>query len=86
MANKLQSYIRSPERYFASPTEVLQCSELSRQEMVTLLASWKNDLLELQHASEENMTRDTHAPGSSSAEKLSEVVEAIKILEEEPNR
>ena len=83
MANKLESYIRSPELYFDKPADVLECSELTQSEMLVLLSSWKNDLLELQHANEENMPRQT--PEKSSEVKLSQVLEAIQVLKDRPN-
>ena len=62
---------------------MLEAAELSRKEMLVVLASWKNDLLELQHASDENMSRDREAPDGRTAEKLREVLRAIDDLKRE---
>ncbi len=49
--------LSDPESAFHEPRFVVENKALSRDEKVKLLLDWRQDLLELQTASEENMLR-----------------------------
>lgn len=50
-----QSYMRDPTEHFDSPEEVETHAELSLEQKLEILESWKLDEEELQVATEENM-------------------------------
>jgi hypothetical protein len=80
MTSMLQDFVRSPDLHFGTPAEVLESIDFTDAEKLKLLSSWKNDLIELQHASEENMNaRDDESNGS--ADILGQVLAAINMLE-----
>jgi hypothetical protein len=84
MKPTMQEWMRNPELHFSSPAEILKSIDLNDVEKLKLLSSWKNDLMELQHASEENM--DTETDGSSaSADVLGQVLAAMQVLEKRLN-
>jgi len=76
----LREWVRNPELQFGAPAEILKSIDLTDDEKLKLLSSWKNDLLELQHASEENM-RGRDGESSRSADVLGQVLAAIRMLE-----
>jgi hypothetical protein len=80
MKPTMQEWMRNPEQHFSSPTEILKSIDLNDVEKLRLLSSWKNDLIELQHASEENMDTAT-GTSSASADVLGQVLAAMRVLE-----
>ena len=86
MKTPLQEYIRSPEKFFESPAEILEHPELTNEDMLVLLSSWQNDLMELQFANDENMSRKAKREGVPSADTLREVIRAIRLLERSKTR
>ncbi len=80
MHTLLQECVRNPELHFGAPAEILKSIDLTDEDKLTILSSWKNDLVELQHASEENMCgRDDES--NRAADILRRVLAAIRILE-----
>jgi len=76
----LREWVRNPELHFGAPAEILKSIDMTDDEKLKLLSSWKNDLLELQHASEENM-RGRDDESGRSADVLGQVLAAIRMLE-----
>ena len=78
-----------PQSVFDYPEEVVHCRELSHDDKVTVLSNWKQELVQLQKAGEENML-DERAPSgrvaSDVGSKLAAVTQAIIALEEAPQR
>jgi hypothetical protein len=71
--------LRTPEKVFRHPLEVLHCVELTESDRVAVLRNWKQSLEQLQSASDENMPNQT---GSSDvSEMLSAVTNALVELE-----
>lgn len=66
---------------FATPGAILGDSDLEPGQKVKLLQQWEYDLRQMLVASEENMTDQTAAQGSS-AELLRKVRKALSALEE----
>jgi hypothetical protein len=69
-----------PQAVFGYPQAVLRCRELSHDEKLTVLRNWKQELVQLQKAGEENM-RDERGP-SEVGSRLAEVNDAMIALEE----
>jgi hypothetical protein len=69
-----------PQSVFDYPEEVVQCSELSYDDKVTVLRNWKQELVQLQKAGDENMLdeRGTSDVGS----RLAAVTQAMIALDE----
>ena len=78
-----ERFLRDPDTAFEEPSELLGRSDLSISEKLRILRSWHADLVELQTATEENMSDETdHLPGEVAA-RLTEVATAITQLENE---
>jgi hypothetical protein len=77
-----QELIRNPDREFRSPVELLRRNDLSSEEKLFVLQNWQADLVELQTATEENMSRSGGESGST-ADKLMQVAAAITRLEDQ---
>lgn len=71
--------VKDVEKVYTEPRRVLEDRELSTEEKIRVLESWKNDLLELQRASDENMP-STEPEAGSTADRLTQVVEALEEL------
>jgi hypothetical protein len=71
-----------PQAVFGYPQAVLHCPELSHDEKLTVLRNWKQELVQLQKAGEENMLDERH-PGDVGS-RLAEVTDAMIALEERP--
>jgi hypothetical protein len=69
-----------PSSVFEYPEEVLHCRELSHDDKVTVLRNWKQELVQLQKAAEENML-DERGP-SDVGSRLAAVSQAMIALEE----
>lgn len=65
---------QNPAAMFDRPQDVLMANDLSRDEKRAILEQWKQDAIQLQVATEENM-----AGGEPS--KIEEVVEALRTLD-----
>jgi hypothetical protein len=72
-----------PQAVFAYPQAVLRCRELSHDEKLTVLRNWKQELVQLQKAGEENML-DERGPNDVGP-RLAEVTNAMLALEERPH-
>ena len=72
-----------PQSVFKYPQAVVRCSELSHDEKLTVLRNWKQELVQLQKAGEENML-DERGP-SDVGSRLAEVTDAMIALEERPH-
>jgi hypothetical protein len=71
-----------PQSVFKYPQAVVRCSELSHDEKLTVLRNWKQELVQLQKAGEENMLAE---PGLNDVgPRLAEVTNAMIALEQEP--
>ncbi len=70
-----------PERAYREPRLLVESDELSVRDKLSLLESWRTDLIELQKAAEENMPSANVPPGTTAA-KLAEVNTAISIVRE----
>jgi hypothetical protein len=71
-----------PQAVFGYPQAVLRCRELSHDEKLTVLRNWKQELVQLQKAGEENML-DERGP-SDVGSRLAEVSNAMIALDERP--
>ena len=71
-----------PQAVFGYPQDVLRCRELSHDEKLTVLRNWKQELEQLQKASEESML-DERGP-SDVGSRLAAVTNAMIALEERP--
>jgi len=71
-----------PQAVFGYPQAVLRCGELSHDEKLTVLRNWKQELMQLQKAGEENML-DERGP-SDVGSRLAEVNNAMIALEVRP--
>lgn len=69
-----------PQAVFSQPQAVVRCHELSHDEKVTVLRNWKQELVQLQKAGEENML-DERGP-SDVGSRLAAVTDAMIALEE----
>lgn len=86
MKKKIQELIRDPDGAFREPAEVIERDDLSVDEKIAVLQSWQADLVELQKATEENMS-DSGGDSGKTAAKLSQVTAAIEQLEQsDPKR
>jgi hypothetical protein len=63
------------------PAAILRDTALSDKKKTVALQNWRQDLIELQTATEENMTPTENHAGRLS-EQLSRVTEALRTLEE----
>ena len=81
MSAKLQQLIRDPDGRFRNPVELLERSDLSDEDKITILQSWQTDLIELQKAVEENMQNATGDSGETAA-RLAAVTAAIAEFRE----
>jgi len=69
-----------PQSVFKYPEAVVHCRELSHDDKVTVLRNWKQELVQLQKAGEENMLDER---GSSDVgSRLAAVTQAMIALEE----
>jgi len=71
---KMAQARQNPAAMFDRPQDVLMANDLSRDEKRAILEQWKQDAIQLQKATEENM-----AGGEPS--KIEEVVEALRTLD-----
>jgi hypothetical protein len=69
-----------PQSVFKYPEAVLHCRELSHDDKVTVLRNWKQELVQLQKAAEENML-DERGP-SDVGSRLAAVTQAMIALDE----
>jgi len=69
-----------PQSVFKYPEAVVHCRELSHEDKVKVLSNWKQELVQLQKAGEENML-DERGP-SDVASRLAAVSNAMIALEE----
>lgn len=69
-----------PQSVFKYPEAVVHCRELSHDEKVTVLRNWKQELVQLQKAGEENML-DERGP-SDVGSRLAAVTQAMIVLDE----
>lgn len=68
----------NPSEHFATPHEVLDADDLTREDKIQVLTNWANEIRQLQVAEEENMRG---APGL--AEQLEAVEQALLSLGED---
>jgi hypothetical protein len=76
MTMSLRKMIRDPEGEAGDPAVFAGRADLTDEEKLRVLQSWRTDLLEMQHAVEENMASVGRKPGDVSA-RLAEVMAAI---------
>ena len=76
----LKKAISVPQSVFNFPEAVLHCRELSHEEKLTVLRNWKQELVQLQKAAEENML-DERGPSDVGA-RLAAVTQAMIALDE----
>lgn len=79
------SHIHDPELEFGDPKSLAMNRDLSLQEKLEILESWRLDLIELQRADDENM-QGREAGLGSPAKRLADVSAVIALLERETNR
>lgn len=58
--SEIDDILRDPSAAFADPCEVLCQARLSRDDKVRVLQQWRYDQVQLQVASNENLTGDTN--------------------------
>jgi len=72
----------NPKMGFARPQDVINDEGLTLEKKLVVLESWQHDLLEMQHADEENMLGTISKQGQT-AEWLAEVTKAIHALRDQ---
>ena len=70
--------LSDPESTFLEPRFVVENKGLSHEEKIKVLLDWRQDLLEQQTASEENMSRDRGEPNLGAS--LKAVTDALIAL------
>lgn len=73
------SHTLDPELDFGNPQRIVNDDSLSLNEKLEILQSWKNELMLLQRAEEENM-RSASADVGAAATKLADIASAIDRL------
>lgn len=71
-----------PTSVFDAPKDVLECTELSKQEKISILRRWEYDARELMVAEEENMLPEL---GESTPNLLGQILKALLTLNTEPD-
>lgn len=69
-----------PQSVFDDPQEVVHCRELSHDDKVKVLSNWKQELVQLQKAGEENMLDERGF--SDVGSRLAAVTQAMIALDE----
>jgi len=85
MSHDFASAMQNPGRVFASPEELESSVELSPTQKEAILRQWKDQLLQLLVATEENMPGPESAAGVN-ADCLRRVVDAISRLDRQRSR
>lgn len=70
----IEQAIKNPASVFKSPFEIVESSELSNDQKIKILKSWRYDAKQMSVATEENM------PGNNN-ELLSKIIAALKLLD-----
>lgn len=70
-----------PQSVFKYPEDVVHCRDLSHDDKITVLRNWKQELVQLQKAGEENML-DERGSGDVGS-RLEAVSKAMTVLEEQ---
>ncbi len=78
MPNAFERALQDTERHFASPNDILDNHEFSREQKIKLLKNWDYTLRLKLVASEESMTGPE--PEGSTSEKLRRVGKALEQL------
>ena len=73
-SGKLREAKQNPAAMFNKPQDVLSANDLSTDEKRAILEQWKQDSMQLQQASDENMT-------GGEPSQIEDVVEALKALD-----
>ena len=73
---------RDVEKEFIEPKFLIERQDISPEEKLSLLENWRADLLELQHATEENMPSANVRAGGT-GHRLAQVAEAIAVVKKQ---
>ena len=73
-SGKLREAKQNPAAMFNKPQDVLSANDLSTDEKRAILEQWKQDSMQLQQASDENMT-------GGEPSRIEDVVDALKVLD-----
>ena len=76
---RMQEAMKNPNVVFVSPETLLSASDLSTEQKRAILNQWRDELLQLLIADEENMRRFNARPGMN-AECLRRVTDAMTKL------
>ena len=76
---RINESITDPKKLFQEPHHVLENKALSVQEKISILEDWKLDLIELQTATEENMSAKGQETDAV-ADDLQAVIEALRVI------
>jgi|GEM_PF-1922862 len=71
----------SPEAFFGSPSGLLANTELSKDDKITILESWQQEVLQLTVAEEENMPQ-LNNPAADHEKLLNEINQMLIQLKE----
>lgn len=71
----------NPGAHFKSPEEVISHLEIATQDKIDILESWRQELLLLTVADEENMAQEE--PNESNEELLSEITQILTSIKED---
>lgn len=76
-----------PQTVFSYPQAVVHCSDLTYDEKLTVLRNWKQELVQLQKAGDENMLneRSSGDVGSDVGSRLAAVTNAMIALQDRPH-
>lgn len=72
-STQLEAAIGDPSRHFQSPMEIAKHPDLGESDKIKLLRAWETDAVELETASNENMS-------GGEPSRLREVKEALRTL------
>ena len=75
-SGKLREAKQNPAAMFNKPQDVLSANDLSTDEKRAILEQWKQDSMQLQQASDENMT-------GGEPSRIEDVVDALKVLDQQ---
>lgn len=73
---ELEEILHDPSARFSDPCEVLCQGRLTRDDKVRVLQQWRYDLVQLQVASEENLTGD--GDGAARIRKIDECLRQLR--------
>lgn len=79
----VSKYKSQPQEHFSSPHEVVSHKELSTQEKIDILESWRQEIMQLIVAEEENMPAQEDDHYHDEEKQLSEIHQLLTDLKKD---